>query len=206
MKITKRQLKRIIREVNAGKPTIGRPADTFDNEWYEERHQADQDYRAYEVPDEVYIRVQNIKDPNRQDHLFDIVDAYEAGDRDFSMDVLLKNLEDAERVNEIKVRLKKTIKEAITTVSDQDFDRITVPGYKGSQPAPLKGYSDEAIAAAEHAVSVVGYPQGAMIENEIHNYLEAEYGMDSMGDEIWSVADQALSAAGILLGVGPDKL
>ena len=85
--------------------------------WYEERHQADQDYRVHEVPDEVYTRVQNIQDPSRQDHLFDLVDAYEAGDPDANMDMLLKNLEDAE-LNETKARLKKIIKESLLVEAD----------------------------------------------------------------------------------------
>jgi len=106
---TRSRLKRIIKENH---PDYGEYDDDADA-WYEERHQADQDYRVHEVPDEVYTRVQNIKDPNRQDHLFDIVDAYEAGDRDFGMDVLLKNLEDAERMDETKIRLKKNIKESL---------------------------------------------------------------------------------------------
>jgi len=49
MKITKRQLRRIIKEVEAGKPTIGQPADTFDNEWYEERHAEDQNDMGYYI-------------------------------------------------------------------------------------------------------------------------------------------------------------
>ena len=69
-----------------------------------------------------------------------------------------------------------------------------------------EGFREKALAAAQHAVKAVGYPQGGLIENEIHAYLEAEYGMDPMGEEIWSVADEALSIAGKLLGVGPDVL
>jgi len=65
-----------------------------------------------------------------------------------------------------------------------------------------KGFQEKALAAAEHAIKKVGYPQSGLIENEIHYYLETEYGMDPQGDEIWSVADQALTIAGNLLGVG----
>jgi hypothetical protein len=35
-------------------------------------------------------------------------------------------------------QLRRIIKETITTVSDEDFDRITMPGYKGPQPQPAK--------------------------------------------------------------------
>jgi hypothetical protein len=56
--------------------------------------------------------------------------------------------------------------------------------------------------AAQHAIKIVGYPQGGLIENEIHNYLESQYGMDPHSEEIFAVADRALSIAGQLLGVG----
>ena len=56
--------------------------------------------------------------------------------------------------------------------------------------------------AAQYAISVVGYPHGGLIENEIHNYLESQHGMDPRGEEIFAVADRALSIAGQLLGVG----
>ena len=65
-----------------------------------------------------------------------------------------------------------------------------------------EGFEEQAHAAAQHAVKVVGYPQGGLIEMEIHEYLINEYGMDPNGEEIWSTADHALSIAGKLLGVG----
>jgi len=67
-------------------------------------------------------------------------------------------------------------------------------------------YSKQAKDAAEIAVKKVPYPAGALIESEIHIYLEEQLGMDRMGDEIDVVADEALSVAGILLGLGPDSL
>ena len=81
-----------------------------------------------------------------------------------------------------------------------------MPGYKGPPPTALKDYSDEAIQAAAHAVEKIPYPQGGMIENEIHHYLESELGLDPVGDEIFTIADEALSVAGIMLDVGPDTL
>ena len=71
---------------------------------------------------------------------------------------------------------------------------------------PFRDYREEAIKAAAHAVEKIPYPQGGMIENEIHNYLESELGLDSTSDEIFSIGDEALSVAGIMLGVGPDAL
>ena len=70
----------------------------------------------------------------------------------------------------------------------------------------LEGYSQEAIDAAKHAVALVPYPQGALIENEIHSYLQETLGLSPTSDEIFNIADEALSVAGIMLGVGPDTL
>ena len=71
---------------------------------------------------------------------------------------------------------------------------------------PLRDYNPDAVKAAAYAVEKVGYPQGGMIETEIHEYLENTLGMDPMGNEIDVIGDEALSAAGIMLGVGPDTL
>ena len=70
----------------------------------------------------------------------------------------------------------------------------------------LEGYSQEAIDAAKRAVSVVPYPQGGLIESEIHLYLEEILGLAPNSDEIFTIADEALSVAGIMLDVGPDAL
>ena len=71
---------------------------------------------------------------------------------------------------------------------------------------PLRDYSDEAIKAAAYAVEKVGYPMGGMLEAEIHDYLENTIGMDPMSDEVDVIGNEALSVAGIMLGVGPDEL
>ena len=67
-------------------------------------------------------------------------------------------------------------------------------------------YSKEARAAAESAIKKVPYPAGSLIELEIHTYLEHQLGMDPMSDKCFEIADEALSVAGIILGVGPDRL
>lgn len=65
-------------------------------------------------------------------------------------------------------------------------------------------YSPLAVELASEAIQIVDYPQGAAIESEIHTLLD---GMPHIGDdERWEVADEALSVAGIMLGVGPDAL
>jgi len=105
-----------------------------------------------------------------------------------------------------KRQLRRIIREAI------DPRELEEPlgGYAGNaltndpELDPFKDYSDEAIKAADYAVKEVGYPQGGMIENAIHEYLEAL--PDLKEDDLWSLANEALSVAGIMLGVGPDEL
>ena len=70
MKITKRQLRRIIREATR--------------------------YVAQTVPQELMDRIVAIDRSDRQDHLLDIVDAIEAGEPDWTLVLLRNNLEDAE--------------------------------------------------------------------------------------------------------------
>ena len=67
-------------------------------------------------------------------------------------------------------------------------------------------YSRQARDAAEAAIKKVPYPASGLIELEIHTYLEYQLGMDPMSDKCFEIADEALSVAGILLGVGPDSL
>ena len=70
MKITKRQLRRIIREVTR--------------------------YAIQTVPQELMDRINAIDRSDRQDHLWDIVDAIESEASDWTLGMLRKNLEDAE--------------------------------------------------------------------------------------------------------------
>ena len=70
----------------------------------------------------------------------------------------------------------------------------------------MKTYSESAKAAATEAIKKVPYPASGLIELEIHTYLEHHLGMDPMSDQCFEVADEALSVAGILLGVGPNAL
>ncbi len=80
------------------------------------------------VPDDMISRIKSIDRGDFQDHLYDIVDAIESGDDDYSLDMLKKNIEDAEAMvkagtNESTVtritkrQLRKIIKEAIDIVN-----------------------------------------------------------------------------------------
>ena len=48
------------------------------------------------VPQEMMDRINDLEDADRQDHLFDIVDAIESGAADYTLDMLKNNLLDAE--------------------------------------------------------------------------------------------------------------
>ena len=103
-----------------------------------------------------------------------------------------------------KRQLKRIIREAI--------DPAELEAWAGNaltndpELDPFRDYNRDAVKAAAHAVEKVPYPQGGMIENEIHLYLENTVGLDPHSDEIFAIADEALSVAGIMLGVGPDAL
>lgn len=68
---------------------------------------------------------------------------------------------------------------------------------------PLRDYSDEAVKAAAYALKKVPkWALGSMIENEIHQYLETIPELND--DDLWTIADEALSVAGIMNKFGPD--
>jgi len=107
-----------------------------------------------------------------------------------------------------KRQLKRIIREAIDPREMEE----PLGGWAGNaltndpELDPFKDYNDEAVKAAAYAVEKIGYPQGGMIEVEIHSYLQNELGLSSTSDEIFALGDEALSVAGIMLGVGPDVL
>ena len=61
---------------------------------------------------------------------------------------------------------------------------------------------EKALAAAQHAAKKVGYPISGLLELEIHEYLIKKYGIYPDSVEIWPIADEALSIAGEIFGVG----
>jgi hypothetical protein len=78
----------------------------------------------------------------------------------------------------------------------------------GGEP-DLSQYSEEAIEAAKYALEQIPNAterHGAAIENEIHRYLEEGFGETKQPREIFKMTDEALSVAGVILGVGPDVL
>ena len=107
-----------------------------------------------------------------------------------------------------KRQLRRIIKEAIDPREMEE----PLGGWAGNALTndpyldPFRDYNRDAVKAAAHAVEKVPYAQGGMIESEIHSYLQSELGLSPTSDEIFDIADEALSAAGIMLGVGPDAL
>tara|TARA_B100000700_G_scaffold154761_1_gene171891 strand:- start:191 stop:451 length:261 start_codon:yes stop_codon:yes gene_type:complete len=73
MKITKKQLRRIIQE-------------------------AVESYVGPRVPNDMMNRIDALWRGDLQDHLYDIVDAIESGDPDYTIEMLKLNLQDAERM------------------------------------------------------------------------------------------------------------
>jgi len=73
----------------------------------------------------------------------------------------------------------------------------------------LSQYSEDAIEAAKYALEQIPNAterHGAAIENEIHQYLQTGFGETKQPREIFRMTDEALSVAGVILGVGPDVL
>ena len=88
MKITKRQLQRMIQEAM---PAGGVP-DVMGAIGGGRRHVGPT------VPNDMMSRIKSIDRGDFQDHLYDIVDAIESGADDYTLDMLKKNIEDAERM------------------------------------------------------------------------------------------------------------
>jgi hypothetical protein len=107
-----------------------------------------------------------------------------------------------------KKQLRRIIREAIDPREMEE----PLGGWAGNaltndpELDPFRDYSDEAVKAAAYAVEKIPYPQGGMIESEVHDYLQNKLGLGPTSDEIFAIGDEALSVAGIMLGIGPDAL
>jgi hypothetical protein len=183
MKITKRQLRRIIKEEKSKLVEIGFGSMEPFAPDYDTRDPLD-DFDPIQLS---YTNPQTGEAVSKP--LYSSGEADDAFDLMFSIDPNIKYSVDD--IREGKRNIKTT---------RQQLRRII------KEAQSLEGYSQEAIDAAKYAVGVVPYPQGGLIENEIHLYLENTVGLDRRSDEIFAIADEALSVAGIMLGVGPDAL
>jgi len=90
-----------------------------------------------------------------------------------------------------KTALKQIIKEEVKNLLE-------------SQDEQLKNYSPISIELAKKAIESVDYPHGASVENKIHRLIDEM--PDINDDDRWTIADEALSVAGIMTGVGADAL
>lgn len=70
------------------------------------------------VPDDMINRIKSIGRGDLQDHLYDIVDAIESGADDYTLDMLKKNIEDAERLDEGFVSLRRKIRNMLKEATD----------------------------------------------------------------------------------------
>ena len=67
-------------------------------------------------------------------------------------------------------------------------------------------YSDDSIEAAETVLARkknTDYLNAASIENDLHRYLENEKGLDPLNDDIFRIADEALTVVGKMVGGDP---
>ena len=89
--------------------------------------------------------------------------------------------------------------------------------YKSQKPSvslqesseDIADYPEAAVDAAKHALEQMPHAtlrHAANLENEIYTYLEEGFSEIKQPEEIFKLADDALSVAGIMMGVGPDAL
>ena len=90
MKITKRQLKKIVQEAIG--PDIPDVIGAMGGGKFQPR------YVGPTVPNDMMNRIDALRRGDLQDHLYDIVDAIESGDPDYTIEMLKLNLQDAERM------------------------------------------------------------------------------------------------------------
>jgi hypothetical protein len=243
MKITKRQLRRIIREVGRSEhdaEASGMAAaynqgynDAYRGPGYKKRgnreylrgyQQGVADVEQGKPPPDDFRPARRIREAEGSTKKYDDDSALKGGQSKLpdglQKGIIDKTVEDREDREEEEREeknesaritrrwLRKIIKEAIDPREMEE----PLGGWAGNaltndpELDPFRDYSDEAVKAAAYAVEKVPYPQGGMIENEIHSYLEETLGLSGTSDEIFNIADEALSVAGIMLGVGPDAL
>ena len=107
MKITKRQLRRLIKEALSTEVPDVRPHRKSSFQVRKEKELAakrktkepQSSYVGPTVSQDMMNRIDAIRRGDLQDHLYDIVDAIESGDPDYTMQMLKLNLQDAERMD-----------------------------------------------------------------------------------------------------------
>ena len=115
-------------------------------------------------------------------------------------------------VTTVEGRIRKADLLVMIKESQQELSNLQpVDNYDyGNLGEDIKAYDPMAVAAAETAIAVLGLesgmsthelPLGGAMENEIYHALEAE-GLTWDEERLPELGDQALSVAGILLGVG----
>jgi hypothetical protein len=117
---------------------------------------------------------------------------------------------DPEEYTTVEGKIRKADLLAIIIEAQQELDDLQPVYDFGNKGEDIESYDPMAVAAAETAIAVLGLqpgmskhelPLGGELENEIYHALEAE-GLTWQEDRLTELGDQALSVAGILLGVG----
>jgi len=108
---------------------------------------------------------------------------------------------ESRRVRITTGQLRRIIREAMTDYYD-NRDKIAMSGMDFSKDDYADPYSVAATVLASYGGDHAGR-NPAEIENDIHRYLEVEKGFDPQSDEIFSTADDALTAFGKMVGGDP---
>lgn len=107
MKITARQLRKVIREALSTEVPDVRPHRKSSFQVRKEKELAAKRkaggsqprYVGPTVSQDMMNRIDALRRGDLQDHLYDIVDAIESGDPDYTIEMLKLNLQDAERMD-----------------------------------------------------------------------------------------------------------
>ena len=113
-------------------------------------------------------------------------------------------------ITAVEGKIRKADLLAMINEAQQELDSLQPVYDFGNKGEDIEAYDPMAVAAAETAIAVLGLesgmsthelPLGGAMENEIYHALEAE-GLTWDEERLPELGDQALSVAGILLGVG----
>lgn len=112
-------------------------------------------------------------------------------------------------VTTVEGKISKVELHALIYEAEQELSNLEPVGdtTKVLDDEDIDAYDPMAVAAAQAAIAVLGispksrFPPGGVLENEIYTALE-EKGLGWDQDRLIELGDQALSVAGILLGVG----
>ena len=128
-------------------------------DYYEERRLMDMDDRVRDVPQEMMDRVMNLRRGDLQDHMLDLVDAYEAKFEEqpggIPLSMLVKNLEQAERMDESRSNKSRTTTDVLKDTSSRkarginEARNVSFPFTEIAEDFQDRGYKVKKAAAGD---------------------------------------------------------